>query len=388
MAFSFYRSLTLDHTKCGGTDSSNIPIVFDTTNAAASVQTSFKSSPTGKIQSGSGYDVYFYSDSALTTRLAAEREVWNGSTGVGVWWVKVPTLSHTSDTVIYVAYGDATISSDPNADATYGTAHVWDANYQSVLHLADGSSLNVFDSTSNGNSGTNHSATATAGQIDGAANFVASSTEYISIGGLTNLAYGTGSIEWWQRPTSSYNDGVEHYVWGQIPSGAADEFSAQKYSDNNFYIGWRANGTDYRLTPAATSATWLANTWAHFALTWTSSAGTLYVNGSSIATNGGMTSKNLGDPIDLGVGGTFGVNAGSNLFFDGKIDEFRISNTNRSGDWILSSYNNQSVPDKNNAGGFYTVGAETTPGSSTRPLFLNHNMTGSGTGGSFFRSPE
>lgn len=34
----------------------------------------------------------------------------------------------------------------------------------------------------------------------------------------------------------------------------------------------------------------------------------------------------------------------------------------RSADWITAEYNNQYIPDKNNTGGFYTVGAETAVG--------------------------
>jgi len=38
-------------------------------------------------------------------------------------------------------------------------------------------------------------------------------------------------------------------------------------------------------------------------------------------------------------------------FFSGLIDEVRVSNTNRSGDWILTEYNNQSAPSS-----FMTIG--------------------------------
>jgi hypothetical protein len=49
------------------------------------------------------------------------------------------------------------------------------------------------------------------------------------------------------------------------------------------------------------------------------------------------------------------------------MDELRISNTGRTADWILTSYNNQNSPST-----FYSVGAEETDsgGSTEQPAIF------------------
>jgi hypothetical protein len=101
-------------------------------------------------------------------------ETYDASTGAVNYWVKVPTVSHTSDTVIYMCYGNSSIT----ADQSNKTA-VWDANFKGVWHLPNGSSLSTNDSTAGGSNGTNNSATAVSGKIEGGAGFDGSS-QYIS----------------------------------------------------------------------------------------------------------------------------------------------------------------------------------------------------------------
>jgi hypothetical protein len=50
-------------------------------------------------------------------------------------------------------------------------------------------------------------------------------------------------------------------------------------------------------------------------------------------------------------------------YFNGSVDETRISTIARSADWIVTEYNSESSPDKATYGssGFYTVGSATTP---------------------------
>src|SRR5208337_1402288 len=69
---------------------------------------------------------------------------------------------------------------------------VWDTNYQAVYHLANIGSGLAGDSTANGNNGTVYGATATAGEIDGAASFNGTSN-YISCGtNVSNFEFPSG----------------------------------------------------------------------------------------------------------------------------------------------------------------------------------------------------
>src|SRR5258707_11497596 len=119
MAYAYKRSETANHLQCGATDSTNFPALVKISDAT------FKTVGNGGlIQNSNGYDIAFYSDFGLTTPLFWEIDFYDGVNGVFWAWVKVPTMSHTADTVIYVAYGDATISTFQSTATS-----VWDSNH-------------------------------------------------------------------------------------------------------------------------------------------------------------------------------------------------------------------------------------------------------------------
>lgn len=66
-----------------------------------------------------------------------------------VAWVKVPYV--TTGTVIYMYYGNPSITADPSSTWAKG---VWDSNYKGVWHLGQASGSTTADSTTNGNTGT------------------------------------------------------------------------------------------------------------------------------------------------------------------------------------------------------------------------------------------
>src|ERR1035437_6125962 len=105
MAFSWLKSLTLDHTQAGTADSTDWPLTIWVTDA--DLKTVGNS---GYVQNANGYDIRPYSGSGLSSALTFELVSYNASTGAVEMHVKVPTLSHTADTVIYLGFGDATIS--------------------------------------------------------------------------------------------------------------------------------------------------------------------------------------------------------------------------------------------------------------------------------------
>jgi len=157
--YGFRRAITIDHTQVPNTDQANFPVLVSGTFASLATTANG-----GNVTNANGYDIILTSDAAGTTLLPFEQEVYNPSTGAIVYWVKIPTVSHTSDTVFYLFYGNSSIStSQSNKNG------VWDSNYVGVWHLPNGSTLNANDSTSNANNGTINGATPTNGEIDGAA---------------------------------------------------------------------------------------------------------------------------------------------------------------------------------------------------------------------------
>jgi hypothetical protein len=342
MAFTYYTPVTIDHTKCGGSDSSNFTVLFNTVDAR------FKTVANGgHVQNSSGFDIRPYSDSGLTTALNFELERYNASTGEVVMWIKEGTVSHTSDTVYYLAYGDSSLSTDGSSTSA------WDSTFTRVYHLKDGTTLSVIDSTGIQN-GTNSGATATSGQIDGAANFAAVSSQKITAGNLSQTAI---TVSLW------INDTLE-----DIPYRTAFNMGASSVSyagidvKSNGKLNVAVQATTSRAYDGTGTHTLSAGTWYHVALTYDSSAGLVaYVNAASdgtVSANGNMNSTS--QPCEIGHSPAFNC-----CFWNGKIDEVHVANVARSADWITTEYNNQNSPST-----FYTVGTEITFGGVNAAAFF------------------
>jgi hypothetical protein len=102
--FSCSIPLTIDSSKVSGTsDLTDFPVLISLTN------TSLKTTGNcGYVQNSNGYDIIF-SDATQTTRLDHEIEKYDSAAGELVAWVRVPTLSATSDTTIYLHYGHGSV---------------------------------------------------------------------------------------------------------------------------------------------------------------------------------------------------------------------------------------------------------------------------------------
>src|SRR5216684_1564246 len=126
--YVFRRAITIDHTKVPNTDQTNFPVLISGTYSYLAT-----ASNGGDVTSSSGYDIVFTSDSAGTTVLPFEQESYSPSTGAVNYWVNVASLSHVTDTVVYIFYGNGSVTTDQSNKAA-----VWDANYKGVWHLANG----------------------------------------------------------------------------------------------------------------------------------------------------------------------------------------------------------------------------------------------------------
>src|SRR5262249_37663693 len=157
-------------------DQSNFPVLISGTYSYLAT-----TGNGGNVTNANGYDIIFTSDANGSNPLAFERESYNASTGAVNFWVKVPTVSHTSDIVIYMFYGNSSVTTDQSNKTA-----VWDSNYKGVWHLPNGTTLSASDSTSNGNNGTNSGAIAATGQMDGGASFDGT-THFVDLGSSSTL---------------------------------------------------------------------------------------------------------------------------------------------------------------------------------------------------------
>ncbi len=186
--------------------------------------------------------------------------------------------------------------------------------------------------------------------------------DYIELGDV--LIDGTDEItlEAWVNPGSIRTNGS--------PSGHnANEggiIHKNGGSDDNLGLTVSSGGVAYYIdensnnTIVAGSVT--AGTWTHLVGTWNGTTMNLYQDGVFIGTQAGVNGSFVNNTNSLRIGGEH-VGAGNPFWFDGLIDEVRISDIARSADWIATQYAAQNSPE----GIFYLIGAE-QPLTYTAPI--------------------
>jgi type II secretory pathway pseudopilin PulG len=335
-SYSYSRAITISHLNVSSTDQASFPMLFSLASSTYLATTGHG----GNVTNANGYDIIFTSDAAGKNILPFEQESYSSSTGAANYWVQIPKLSHSVDTTIYIQYGNSNITtSQANPTA------VWDTNYMGVWHLPNGTTLSANDSTVNGNNGVVTGATATTGEIDGALNNPASNSGYINLSstGLATAVPSTFTLEAWVN-MSGYGN------WPAIVSFDSNNSNDWGLYDESAYgIGLVvANNMKWMIGSGSFSAGW-----NQVVATWDGTTATMYLNGvvaGSSHPDSGYTNSILAS-IGLGYGGEY---------FNGSIDEVRVSSNNRSAGWIATEYANESSP-----GTFYSVGSATNPSSGT-----------------------
>jgi len=323
VAFSHYRTITVDHTLCGASNSTDFPVLVSGT------YTYLKTTGNGgEVTNANGYDIGFYSDSGLTTKLDWEVEKYVSTTGEIVAWVRIPTLSHTSDTVIYIADGDSGITTfQGNVNG------VWETAAKGVWHMNNGTGNNVLDSTSNTNTGTPVASPADAtGQIGQALSFNGSSQEvWMPDSGLPtgdrtmSVWFNTSANEvWWQ------NSGIIQYGTNSSLADIGNVLVA-----GNWLNSVTINDGKWHLATltVAYNGSW-PSTWR------------IYLDGVQVAQSSVCYQ-------DTTLNGTLSIGGGAYGLFNGSIDDVRIYNRALSADEITANYNSTNSPST-----FYGVGSD------------------------------
>lgn len=276
-----------------------------------------------------GYDFRFTSDDG-TTLLKYERERHDSANSLAEYWIKVPSVSASADTYIYLYYRavDTADGADPE--------NVWDSNHKAVLHLKDNTTSSVLDSTSNNNDGTKKGANEpieATGQIYKGQDFDGTD-DYIDCG---DIAHGTNviTIEAWIKTPGHAT--VAKYILGKI---------LEPYSTPHWEYVMYVNRKDHptnanKLSCGLDSDNIVVSSnivdddnWHYVAMKYDGSNLKCKVDNddwNSVERTGDM---NVDDqPLYIGV--NFYDSATT---FIGLIDEVRISKNTRSDAWIKASY--------------------------------------------------
>src|SRR3989344_2356765 len=137
------------------------------------------------------------------------------------------------------------------------------------------------------------------------------------------------------------------------PFNTDGEGFAFYYATGPTRLRFRINNDSGAETTVSVNTIDLLNAW-HYVVVNADRDGsaTFFLDGISVGT-GGISGEN-GGTINSGTGIVFGRHGEASAgYFDGPLDELRVSDISRSADWIATEYNNQSSP-----GTFYAVGGQ------------------------------
>lgn len=303
----------------------------------------------GQLRSSSAFDVLFTLGDCGTV-LPYQRERYVASTGEFIAWVKVPQLNPGADMPIHMYYGRTSVPPDPSTTA------VWDANYRGVWHFNN----SVADASGTGNNLTSTStANINSGKI-GQGRDLNNSSNINSNNSGRHLRMPNGVLSGVTNFTFEGWVSLDRYQtnWERI-----FDFGTNT-TRNFFFTPTTESGTPaqtrVRITttgipgeqgPSIDNSGSQTGSWVHWGVVYDATAQTMqvYRNGALYGSSSGVTTTPASlEPTSANYFGRSQYSA--DHYIDAKFDEFRISNTNRSAGWIMTSFRNQDSPSS-----FYSV---------------------------------
>lgn len=313
----------------------------------------------GHVGTSRGHDILFYANGCATA-LSHQLDYYDPATGEIAAWVRIPVLSTTADSYVYMYYGNDTVS------ASTSVTGVWDAGYSAIWHLGDDPSSaapQVRDATANNHNGSNVGGMTSANLVNGKIGKALSFDEVNDHVRIPDFLYGQElTVSFWFNLSevngNSYQYVFSHGTWSApnslnvyigednitIPAEVKNRRMVKTvFRDNN-----DANNTD----TLDAGNTLIDGNWHYYTCRMQDWGGAhIYIDGAEVVVYS-VWGANVFDPTtDLFLGGREDLNAGR--FYGGLLDEVRISSVWRTSNWIQTEYNNQNDP-----GSFSTMGIE------------------------------
>jgi len=287
----------------------------------------------------SGNDIRFTRENGGS--LPYEIERWDAANGLAEIWVKIDTIFGYDSTHFITMYWG-----NPNATSASSSAAVFDTSigFQGVWHMNEAAGAPVKDATANHYDGTpsTKAPLSVAGMIGPSQRFDDTSTFLTMSGTATGKLdfqeYGTYTVSAWVETDSlkSGNDSLRQYV----VSKGNPEYTLQMNITKGWDFGEYVNATKWNYV-ASTGA---ARVWSYVVGVRSGVSMYLYINGVFADSTVKFSAVGIArNSTDLVIGKhAGGVNTS---YFDGIIDEVRISSVSCSADWIKLCFMNQKSGD-------------------------------------------
>lgn len=359
----YYRTLTIAATAVTGT-LTNFPVLYSLTNTDLR-----HTGSGGNVAHASGFDIRFFSDESLTTKLDWEVESYVSTTGQLIAWIRLPSITNAASNTFFMSYGSTAITTFQGS-----VTGSWDSNYLAVYHAGTPTATGLQDSTSYAHPATGQGGLlAASGTIHGALDF--GGTTLVDLGRPTALdnLHGSQSMsfESWLE-IDSFPDGgggtAQHQLFARGWVGGTNESHIRLLDFfGEMQVNFRAVGA-----VGSTNCTWVVAGWAtgtahHLAATFDGTNKRIYFDGVLKATEAAATGFAFSPTARMSFGGVIEGGPSYTHRINGRMDEVRISNTARSSGYIATSYRNQSNPST-----FITLGTQTLLQSSSVSVLTNY----------------
>ncbi|MFX1262323.1 MAG: LamG-like jellyroll fold domain-containing protein, partial [Promethearchaeota archaeon] len=369
-SFRFNKNIVIDHTRVAS-DLQNFPVLVDIWDADLHLD----------VQPDGDDIAFLYDGQVIPHEIDVFDKLGNGTHAHLSAWVNVPYVSSTQDTTIVMVYGDDDLGSQENTDG------VWDSDYAAVWHLSENPAEPQWDSTyadylphqpqivdvtspdSDGTSSGSMASNDLVNGVIGDAIDLEGTNDYIDFGNPTELQMnGAFTVEAW-----FYADYVDN------------DYLVVKSGESN-YRGWDISFDD---DPSISPAGWVMFRWSPDGVStsiagyervdigqWYHAVGVFspseyarfYLNGELVGEVTSGIPSSVYDPNRPVRIGRRSDSAGATSYFDGIVDEVRISSTTRSDAWVRTQYNNQRNPEL-----FVSVGDEGVNFLYKKDITIDHN---------------
>jgi len=334
----YRKQITINHSQVAD-DLSNFPILLSATDLDFT-----------KAQA-TGADFQFMSGPGVATKRYYEIESFDHNSGTLVAWVNIPSLSTSTDTTLYLYYGNYNCT-----DQQY-PEKVWSSSFIAVWHLNNDPTGKIYDSTTNKNNGNPRGGMTSSNlmngkigpclQFDGV-------NDFISFSEFTE-SFNTGSCTAWVQTTSS----ERAIVWSDATQNSIKPYILfGKHDNGDFWFGRDSGGgsSNYQgFTPVGMNdGQWHQATWESMG---SGNGNKFYFDGQPITLNWQDGLDPNGVWFDDQPTNTHSIGALDRSVdgyeWNGLLDEIRIANTPLSAGWIATEYANQ-----NNPSIFLSIGPE------------------------------